>query len=117
MALKSRRELREKWSQMRKSSKVIWGRASMVDQTLLSIDALFVAYDGSNALNGVSLKIHKGELICVIGANGAGKTSLIRSISGIVRSSSGIVELNGVDITGLPPWEICERGIAQVAEG
>lgn len=89
----------------------------MLDGALLSIDGLSVAYDGSNALNGVSLQVHKGELICVIGANGAGKTSLIRSISGIVRSSSGVVRMNGVNITGLPPWEICERGIAQVAEG
>lgn len=89
----------------------------MLDGALLSIDGLSVAYDGSNALKGVSLQIRKGELICVVGANGAGKTSLIRSISGIVRSSSGVVKMNGVDITGLAPWEICERGIAQVAEG
>ncbi|RZN09496.1 branched-chain amino acid ABC transporter ATP-binding protein [Bradyrhizobium genosp. SA-3] len=89
----------------------------MLDAALLSIDGLSVAYDGSSALNGVSLQIRKGELICVVGANGAGKTSLIRSISGIVRSSSGTVKMNGVNINGLPPWEICERGIAQVAEG
>ncbi|WP_441256329.1 ABC transporter ATP-binding protein [Bradyrhizobium sp. 482_C4_N1_1] len=89
----------------------------MPDEALLSIDGLCVAYDGSNALNGVSLRIHKGELICVVGANGAGKTSLIRSIAGIVPSSGGVVKMNGVDITGMPPWEICERGIAQVAEG
>ncbi|RXG85793.1 ABC transporter ATP-binding protein [Bradyrhizobium zhanjiangense] len=89
----------------------------MLDAALLSIDGLSVAYDGSSALNGVSLQIRKGELICVVGANGAGKTSLIRSISGIVRSSSGTVKMNGVNIAGLPPWEICERGIAQVAEG
>ncbi|MDA9440629.1 leucine/isoleucine/valine transporter ATP-binding subunit [Bradyrhizobium sp. CCBAU 51745] len=89
----------------------------MLDAALLSIDGLSVAYDGSCALNGVSLQIRKGELISVVGANGAGKTSLIRSISGIVRSSSGTVKMNGVNITGLPPWEICERGIAQVAEG
>ncbi|SFJ81611.1 ABC transporter ATP-binding protein [Bradyrhizobium sp. Gha] len=89
----------------------------MLDGALLSIDGLSVAYDGSIALNGVSLQIRKGELICVVGANGAGKTSLIRSISGIVRSSSGVVKMNGANITGLPSWEICERGIAQVAEG
>lgn len=89
----------------------------MGDPVLLSIDGLCVAYDGSNALTGVSLQVHRGELICVVGANGAGKTSLIRSIAGIVRSSSGIVKMNGVDISGLPPWDICERGIAQVAEG
>jgi branched-chain amino acid transport system ATP-binding protein len=89
----------------------------VLDDALLSVDGLCVAYDGSNALNGVSLKIRKGELICVVGANGAGKTSLIRSISGIISSASGVVKMNGNDITGIPPWEICELGIAQVAEG
>jgi branched-chain amino acid transport system ATP-binding protein len=89
----------------------------MLDDALLAIDNLCVAYDGSNALNGVSLRISKGELICVVGANGAGKTSLIRSIAGIVPSSGGSVRMKGVDITRLPPWEICEMGIAQVAEG
>lgn len=89
----------------------------MLDEALLSVEGLCVAYDGSNALNGVSLQIRKGELICVVGANGAGKTSLIRSIAGIVPASSGVVKMNGVDITGMPPWEICELGIAQVAEG
>ncbi len=89
----------------------------MPDDTLLSVEGLCVAYDGSNALNGVSLSISKGELICVVGANGAGKTSLIRSIAGIVPPASGVVKMKGVDITGLPPWEICERGVAQVAEG
>ncbi|WP_441230495.1 ABC transporter ATP-binding protein [Tardiphaga sp. 215_C5_N2_1] len=89
----------------------------MLDDALLAIDDLCAAYDGSNALNGVSLRISKGELICVVGANGAGKTSLIRSIAGIVPSSGGSVRMKGVDITRLPPWEICEMGIAQVAEG
>lgn len=89
----------------------------MHDEALLSVDGLCLAYDGSNALNGVSLDIRKGELICVVGANGAGKTSLIRSIAGIIPASSGVVRMNGVDITRKPPWEICELGIAQVAEG
>jgi branched-chain amino acid transport system ATP-binding protein len=89
----------------------------MLDDALLSVEGLCVAYVGSNALNGVSLMINKGELICVVGANGAGKTSLIRSIAGIVPASGGTVKMNGFDITKLPPWEICELGIAQVAEG
>lgn len=89
----------------------------MPDDALLEIDDLCVAYDGSNALNGVSLRIGKGELICVVGANGAGKTSLIRSIAGIVPSSRGSVRINGVEISRRPPWDICEMGIAQVAEG
>jgi branched-chain amino acid transport system ATP-binding protein len=89
----------------------------MLDGVVLSVDGLFVSYDGSNALNGVSLTIREGELVCVVGANGAGKTSLIQSIAGIVPSAHGSVKLDGVDITAKPPWEICELGIAQVAEG
>ncbi|MFX8778234.1 ATP-binding cassette domain-containing protein, partial [Acinetobacter baumannii] len=73
---------------------------------LLSVEDLHVAYDGSNALNGVSLEIRKGELICVVGANGAGKTSLIRSIAGIVPAVSGVVKVNGLDITKQSPWKI-----------
>ncbi|WP_404515943.1 ATP-binding cassette domain-containing protein [Bradyrhizobium ottawaense] len=82
----------------------------MPDDALLEVDDLCVAYDGSNALNGVSLRIGKGELICVVGANGAGKTSLIRSIAGIVPSSRGSVRINGVEISRLPPWGHLRNG-------
>jgi branched-chain amino acid transport system ATP-binding protein len=84
---------------------------------ILTVDGLSVSYAGSVALSGVSLAVQAEELICVIGANGAGKTSLIRTIAGIVRPSGGRIHWRGKDITGMPPWEICELGIAQVAEG
>ena len=90
---------------------------SVAKDPVLTVDGLSVSYAGSAALNGVSLAILAEELICVIGANGAGKTSLIRTIAGIVRPSSGRIRWCGRDITGMPPWEICELGIAQVAEG
>jgi branched-chain amino acid transport system ATP-binding protein len=90
---------------------------SLAKEPLLTLDRLGVSYAGSAALNGVSLEIQAEELICVIGANGAGKTSLIRTIAGIVRPSSGRIRWCGRDITGMSPWEICELGIAQVAEG
>lgn len=89
----------------------------MLNDVVLSVDRLFVSYDGSNALNGVSLEIREGELVCVVGANGAGKTSLIQSIAGIVPFAQGSVKLNGIEISAKPPWVICELGIAQVAEG
>lgn len=89
----------------------------MVKDPILTVDGLSVSYAGSVALNGVSLAVQAEELICVIGANGAGKTSLIRTIAGIVRPSGGRIRWCGRDITGMPPWEICELGIAQVAEG
>jgi branched-chain amino acid transport system ATP-binding protein len=90
---------------------------SVAKDPVLTVDGLSVSYAGSVALNGVSLAVQAEELICVIGANGAGKTSLIRTIAGIVPPSSGRIRWCGRDITGMPPWEICELGIAQVAEG
>ncbi|WP_349631594.1 ABC transporter ATP-binding protein [Bradyrhizobium tropiciagri] len=84
---------------------------------MLAVEGLNVSYAGSAALNGVSLVVQAEELICVIGANGAGKTSLIRSIAGIVGPASGRIVWRGKDIVGMSPWEICELGIAQVPEG
>jgi branched-chain amino acid transport system ATP-binding protein len=86
-------------------------------EPILTVEALSVAYAGVGALNGVSLSVHAEELICVVGANGAGKTSLIRAIAGIVPPAGGKIRWKGRLISGRPPWEICEFGIAQVAEG
>jgi branched-chain amino acid transport system ATP-binding protein len=90
---------------------------SMPSGLALSVENLNVSYAGSVALTDVSLTAQAEELICVIGANGAGKTSLIRAIAGIARPSSGRICWHGKNIAGMPPWEICELGIAQVAEG
>jgi branched-chain amino acid transport system ATP-binding protein len=68
-------------------------------------------------LNGVSFSVPSGSLNAVVGANGAGKTSLVRAIAGMLRPSGGQVLFNGVDITGLESSETCELGIGQVAEG
>ncbi|WP_420971841.1 ABC transporter ATP-binding protein [Bradyrhizobium sp. B120] len=84
---------------------------------MLAVEGLNVGYAGSAALNDVSLAVQAEELICVIGANGAGKTSLIRTIAGIVCPTRGRIAWRGRDIVGMSPWEICELGIAQVAEG
>jgi branched-chain amino acid transport system ATP-binding protein len=84
---------------------------------VLTVTSLSVSYGGANALSGVSLKVYPQELLSVVGANGAGKTSLIRSIAGIVPSMAGEICWRGTRISGLAPWEICELGIAQVAEG
>jgi branched-chain amino acid transport system ATP-binding protein len=86
-------------------------------EPLLAVEGLNVGYAGSAALNDVSLAVQAEELICVIGANGAGKTSLIRTIAGIVCPTRGRIAWRGRDIVGMSPWEICELGIAQVAEG
>lgn len=83
----------------------------------LDVHNLEVSYGQARALNGVSFSVPSGSLNAVVGANGAGKTSLVRAIAGMLRPSGGQVVFNGVDITGLESSETCELGIGQVAEG
>ena len=83
----------------------------------LDVHNLEVSYGQARALNGVSFSVPSGSLNAVVGANGAGKTSLVRAIAGMLRPSGGQVLFNGVDITGLESSETCELGIGQVAEG
>jgi branched-chain amino acid transport system ATP-binding protein len=83
----------------------------------LDVQSLEVSYGQARALNGVSFSVPSGSLNAVVGANGAGKTSLVRAIAGMLRPSGGQVLFNGIDITGLESSETCELGIGQVAEG
>ena len=84
---------------------------------MLSVKNLDLFYGDAQALSSVSLEVSKGDIVAIIGANGAGKSSLIRSIAGIEKSRSGSVELEGRNITDLEPHAICDLGIGQVAEG
>ena len=84
---------------------------------LLEIADLAVSYDGMRALSGVSLEADAGDIVALVGANGAGKTSLLRAISGLVRSTSGTIVFDDGDITRLPAHRIVRRGIAHVPEG
>jgi branched-chain amino acid transport system ATP-binding protein len=86
-------------------------------QALLEIDELAVAYDGMRALQDVSLRAEAGTIVALIGANGAGKTSLLRAISGLVRAQSGTIRFDGDDVTRTPAHRIVRRGIAHVPEG
>ena len=83
----------------------------------LDVRNLEVSYGQARALNGVSFSVPSGSLNAVVGANGAGKTSLVRAIAGMLRPSGGQVLFNGIDITGLESSDTCELGIGQVAEG
>jgi branched-chain amino acid transport system ATP-binding protein len=74
-------------------------------------------YGDAQALDGVSLEVPKGEIVAIVGANGAGKSSLIRSIAGMEVPREGKVVFGGKDITRRQPHEICNLGIGQVAEG
>ena len=84
---------------------------------LLEVENLHTFYGKIHALRGISLTVEEGEIVTLIGGNGAGKTSTLNTICGIVRSSEGRVLLGDEDITSLQPHEIVERGVVQSPEG
>jgi branched-chain amino acid transport system ATP-binding protein len=84
---------------------------------MLQVRELDLFYGDAQALAGVSLEVERGEIVAIVGANGAGKSSLIKCISGIERSRRGQIVYKGKDIQNLPPHSICDLGIGQVAEG
>ena len=85
--------------------------------SMLSVEALDLYYGDAQALSRVSLEVGKSEIVAIIGANGAGKSSLIRCIAGIEAPRSGKITCNGKIISGLESHHICNLGIGQVAEG
>ena len=85
--------------------------------SFLSVKELDLFYGDAQALDRVSLDVPKGAIVAIIGANGAGKSSLIRTIAGIERARSGRIHFSGQEITGLESHRICNLGIGQVAEG
>ncbi|MDR7555264.1 MAG: ABC transporter ATP-binding protein [Armatimonadota bacterium] len=84
---------------------------------MLKVRDLDVRYGEARALDGVSLTVGDGEVVAVLGPNGVGKSTLVKSIAGWVRPWRGVVEFLDEPITGLPPEQVCERGIAVVPEG
>jgi len=86
-------------------------------KSLLKVENLHVYYGGIHALQGISLEVPEGEIVTLIGANGAGKSTTLRAISGIVKPREGTITFDGEDITALPAYKIVEKGIAMVPEG
>ena len=84
---------------------------------MLTIENLDVFYGDAQALDRVSLTIDEGAIVAIVGANGAGKTSLIRTIAGMQSPAHGRILYRGIEITGWPSHKICDLGIGQVAEG
>jgi branched-chain amino acid transport system ATP-binding protein len=84
---------------------------------LLEVENLHVAYGAIRALQGISFHLDKGEIVTLIGANGAGKSTTLRTISGLLRPIAGDIRFNGQSITKLPPERIVTLGISQVPEG
>ncbi len=84
---------------------------------MLEVKDLHVSYGGIRALRGVNLEVPDGKIVTLIGANGAGKSTMLRTISGLVKAESGSVTYNGKDLIGMPINKILELGIAMVPEG
>jgi len=84
---------------------------------MLTVENLDLYYGDAQALERVSLEVPQGAIVAIVGANGAGKSSLIRTIAGIERARAGRIAFKGRDITRLESHAICDLGIGQVAEG
>lgn len=86
-------------------------------EEMLKVEDLNVCYGAIHAVKGVSFQVNRGEIVTLIGANGAGKSTTLRTVSGLLRSKGGSIEFRGENISRLPSHKIVERGLAQVPEG
>ena len=84
---------------------------------LLKVDDIHVYYGSIHAVKGVSFEVHQGEIVTLIGANGAGKSTVLNTISGLLHPRSGSVVCDGKDLKGVAPHRIVEHGLAQCPEG
>lgn len=94
---------------------LIWGWPTM--NNILEIKGLNVRFGGIRAVNDISMDVEEGKIVTLIGANGAGKSTILRSVSGIVKPDSGQILFEGENILGLSPDKIVSRGITLVPEG
>ena len=94
----------------------IWGLWKM-SEPILKIEDLQVNYGGIEAVKGISFEVQEGQIVTLIGSNGAGKSSTLRTISGLVKPSGGKIIFAGEDITGKDPTQIVTQGVTLVPEG
>ena len=88
-----------------------------VAETVLDLDAIHVFYGQVHALKGVSLHIDRGEIVTLIGANGAGKSTTLSAISGLVRPRTGKIVYEGRDLSNVPAYDVVKLGLSQAPEG
>ena len=88
-----------------------------MSETILKIEDLQVHYGGIEAVKGISFDVQEGQIVTLIGSNGAGKSSTLRTISGLVKPSGGKITFRGEDITGKDPTQIVTQGVTLVPEG
>ena len=85
--------------------------------TILKVDDINVYYGSIHAIKGISFEVEEGEVVTLIGANGAGKSTTLNTISGLLRSKTGSIEFMGQSLAKVPSHKIVERGLALVPEG
>ena len=86
-------------------------------EPILKVDDINVWYGSIHAIKGISFEVHEGEIVTLIGANGAGKSTTLNTISGLLHSKTGSVTFQGKPLAKIPPHKIVEQGLAQVPEG
>lgn len=84
---------------------------------MLKIDNINVYYGAIHAIKGISLEVNEGEIVTLIGANGAGKSTILRTVSGLLKPKTGEINFEGKNIAGMPAQNIVKLGISQVPEG
>ncbi len=89
----------------------------MAKNNILTLENLYVSYGGIRAVKGINLQVPEGEIVTLIGANGAGKSTILRTIAGLVKAESGKITYQGEEITGKSTNSIVENGITLVPEG
>ncbi len=85
--------------------------------SLLELEDLHVHYGAIHALKGVSIRVEKGQIVTLVGANGAGKSTTLRALSGLLKPSRGAIRFDGKDLVGMPAHEIVRLGMSHVPEG
>ena len=104
-------------STTRRSSPPIWAIKGALYMSMLEIEKLEVYYGAINAIKGISFNVEQGEVIALIGANGAGKTTILHTITGLVAAKHGSIRFNGKELTKTPAHKIVSMGMAHVPEG
>uniref|UniRef100_UPI003FEFD0F0 ABC transporter ATP-binding protein n=1 Tax=Candidatus Limivicinus sp. TaxID=3030905 RepID=UPI003FEFD0F0 len=84
---------------------------------MLKVDNINVYYGAIHAIKGISFEVNEGEIVTLIGANGAGKSTTLQTVSGLLRSRTGSIEFNGENISHVPAHKLVYKGLAQVPEG
>ena len=84
---------------------------------MLEVDNIRVGYDGVPALHGVSFNVDRGEIVSIVGSNGAGKSTILRAVSSLLKTEQGSIHFEGTRIDTQPPHDVVKRGIAHVPEG